>query len=99
MKRIPKSVKVGCHEYKLVAKTKRECPDELGKCDYDAVTISVRKRMPGNKARETLLHEILHACGYPTLLGKDEKFVDTIAPLLLQVIQDNPELMEYLLAK
>jgi hypothetical protein len=43
---------------------------------------------------------LLHACTYPAVTGKglldEEAFVENVAPLLLQVIRDNPDLMRYL---
>jgi hypothetical protein len=58
--------------------------------------------MPLGKSQEMLLHEILHACTYPALTAEkkkytDEEFVETVAPLLLQVIKQNPQLLVYLM--
>jgi len=70
-----------------------------GGCDFNTVTISVQERLRKSKAQEVLLHECLHAASYPTLNDQtvsDEKFVDGLTPTLLQVLKDNPELLEYL---
>ena len=69
---------------------------QLGTCNYDTGRLSLQTGMLLSKEQEVVLHEVLHACGYPTLCGKDEEFVDTIAPSLLQVLRDNPSLVEYL---
>ena len=95
---MPKSIKVGAHVYTILRKPKSQFEDE-GLCVSDKLEITIRQRLKRSKAQETLLHEIIHACGYPSFWDKwpgEEKFVIAIAPVLLQVIQDNPGLLEYL---
>lgn len=91
---IPKAITVGPHTYKV--RRVRKLVEDLGLCSYDTATVSIRQGMGASKTREVLLHEVLHACGYPSLCDKDEEFVDTIAPALLQVLRSNPELLAYL---
>ena len=97
---MPKSVKVGVHTYSVLRKPASLLREQLGECDFDALQLSVRHRLRKSKAREILIHEILHATTHPLMSdGKkhtDEDFVQVVAPVLLQVIQDNPELLEYL---
>ena len=96
---MPKTVKVGAHVYSIIRKPKSAMGDDLGTCGFDEVQIVVRKGLRKSVAKETLLHELLHACTYPSLNSKtatDEKFVTAVAPSLLQMLQDNPELVEYL---
>ena len=96
---MPSTVKVGPHVYPIIRKPKSAMKDH-GLCDWDRVQIWIRARLKRTKAKEVLLHEVLHACTYPMMAeveGKtDENFVNVVAPVLLQVMQDNPELMEYL---
>lgn len=96
---MPEFVKVGPHTYPIIRKSAREMKD-LGLCSWDRVQIFIRKGMRKSKAQEVLLHEVLHSTTYPTMASvknkTDEDFVDTVAPVLLQVLQDNPELVEYL---
>lgn len=102
--RMPETVKVGCHIYTILRRSRAQMPKENGArldgcCDFDNLHIYLRKGLRISKAKEYLLHEILHACTYPALNGKtleDEEFVDKTAPILLQVLQDNPELVAYL---
>ena len=93
---MPDRVKVGAHVYSIV----RGAFKDHGGCDFNTLTITVRLRLRKSKAQEILLHEILHACTYPTMAsvqGKtDEEIVDAIAPTLLQVLRENPLLVEYL---
>lgn len=95
---MPKSIKVGAHVYTVLRKSKGQMSG-VGECDFDGTQILVRKRLKKSVAKETLLHELLHACIYPSFNDKsttDEEFVLALAPVLLQVIQDNPDLLEYL---
>lgn len=97
---MPATIKVGPHVYKILRKSKSQMPDDLGHCSTDDLQIWVRERLRKSKAREILLHEVLHSCTHPTVImgGKfeDEEFVLAVAPVLLQVLQDNPDLLEYL---
>ncbi len=102
----PTTVKVGPHIYKIARLSKSKMPkvdgDQLsGCCDFDGLQISLEKSLPVSRSKECLLHEILHACN---LLGgtsfktmEEEDFVDKLSPHLLQVLQQNPDLVEYLI--
>ena len=97
---IPRTIKVGPHTYTVVRKTAEEMPDSLGSCEFDDLQIWIRKRLRTSKAKEILLHEVLHACTHPTMNcsgdHSDEDFVAAVAPVLLEVMLENPKLVEYL---
>ena len=97
---MPKSVKVGALTYSIIRKPASGMSNCLGHCGFDDLQIWVRQRLKKAKAQETLVHELLHACTHPSVNGDkrhtDEQFVEAVAPVLLQVLQDNPELVEYL---
>jgi len=97
--RMPQSVKVGPHTYPVLRKPASTMKDH-GLCDWNQVQILIRSRLRKSKAQEVLLHEVLHACTYPNMAcvvrKSDEDFVDVVAPTLLQVLQENPELLTYL---
>lgn len=101
---IPKTVRVGPHAYSVLLTAAAQMPKtqgrpDCGTCRFDSLQILVKKRQRRTKQQETLLHEVLHSCTYPNLIGKkvtDEDFVETTAPLLLQVLKDNPKLLAYL---
>lgn len=99
MAEMPTTIKVGPHVYTVLRKP-ASADWANGCCDFNTLQIVVRKRLRKSKAQEILLHECLHACTHPTLNGNkkytDEDFVEGVAPVLLQVLQDNPELLEYL---
>ena len=102
--RLPGKIKVGPHEYVVVRKTEEEMPDEIGESRFDSLELCLRKQLRGSKLKEILLHELLHLCTYPSFTGAyddsekltSEDFVNAVAPLLLQVLQENPKLVEYL---
>ena len=98
--RMPKTVRVGPHVYSVLRQRASQMGDLLGECDTNLLQIRVRQRLPRSKAQETLTHELLHACTHPSLNGNehlsDEQFVEGVAPVLLQVIRDNPDLLDYL---
>ena len=93
---MPASVKVGPHVYRITRKPHKH----NGECDFDGISINVKPRLRLQKSREILVHELLHACTHPSLNGDDrhtdEEFVTGVTPVLLQVLQDNPDLLEYL---
>ena len=103
-KPMPQTVKVGPHTYSVIRKSAAGMSGNLGHCDGNALIIWVRQRLRKSKAREIFLHEILHACTYASFScvyseGENhtgEEFVRAVAPTLLEVLQDNPELVEYL---
>lgn len=97
---MPKTVKVGPHVYTIIRKPSATMGDNHGLCRANELQIEIRKNLRRSKAKEILLHEILHACTYPVLIQgnkhDDEEFITSVAPVLLQVLQDNPDLIEYL---
>jgi hypothetical protein len=96
---------VGAHEYTV----ERNPPSKmvatdgdriLGDQNPDLLRVRVRKGMRRSKQQEVLIHELLHCCSYPAYQnGDDEGFVDAIAPQLLQVLQENPDLVAFLTVK
>lgn len=94
---MPQSLKVGPHVYSVV---RRSISGQLGECDFNALQISVKNRLRRSKGKEILVHELLHACTHPSMnCGQkytDEDFVTAVSPVLLQVLQDNPDLLRYL---
>jgi len=103
---MPHTIKVGPHVYTVVRKSTADAPENMGNSDFDKVEIMVRKGLRKSKAQEILVHELLHTCTYPSFTGvyegeeklMTEEFVNAVAPVLLQVLKDNPKLVEYLCA-
>lgn len=98
--RIPRTVKVGPHVYRVIRKSKEQMPDNLGWCDFTELSIWLLRGMRLSKTREILVHELMHAACYPTFCGEekftDEEFVTATAPVWLSILRENPKLVEYL---
>jgi len=73
-----------------------------GRTKHAQAAIQLHNDQHPSCARDTLLHEILHAIlGYSPLTlrhDEEEQIVRSIAPWLLTTLRDNPSLIEYLLA-
>ncbi len=95
----PRHVKVGCHTYK-VAVEKHGLMSDMGHCDVDAGVIGINGQQYPSAMRDTLTHELLHACLAPMNLDEDteERIVSVLAPTWLGVIRDNPKLVDWLRA-
>jgi hypothetical protein len=103
MKRIPKSVKIGCHSYDIVLKQEVISPTDGDKCNAlimdDLTEVWVERGLKRQKKQEYMLHEIIHGllCTFPFDDDEiEEKVVTFLAPALMQLLQDNPELISYL---
>jgi hypothetical protein len=99
---MPKTAKVGPHVYSVLRKpTSALGTENLGHCDSSSLQIWIKERLRRSKAQEILLRELLHAIVLQALdttkKHDDESYVVVVtAPILLQVIQDNPDLIAYL---
>ena len=99
-KPMPTKIKVGPHVYSVIRKPKSVMGESNGYCRANELQILIQKGLRRSKAKEILVHELLHACTYPVLIqgGKydDEEFITSMTSPILQIIQDNPEFIEYL---
>lgn len=100
----PKVIYVGTFDYDV--EVKKLQTDLFGETDNTNSTISLHKKQSLANLRDTLMHEVLHAVffasGICRLLGWDneteEKAIRMLTPWLLQLIQENPALIEFLTA-
>ena len=74
----------------------------VSRADHSAIAVT---KLPESRPYEqmTVLHEVLHAAWAATGLDDqtcdhEEVIVSTLAPVLLAVIRDNPDLIKYLTA-
>lgn len=98
--KIPNQVKVGPHQVSIVWVGEME--DCCGDYDKEKERIRVDTSMSDTQVADTLLHEILHAIHY--IYGikdehEEEQVVTVTATALSQVIQDNPDVVKFLIAK
>lgn len=81
-----------------------EAPDDgaFGDTDTYDLLIRVRPGMPADLERETLMHEVLHACyrtaGIDSTIAREEQIVSGVSPFLLDALRRSPDLAAYLLA-
>lgn len=89
---LPSQIKAGPHLYSVVRKPVRGCN---GLCETDKLLITIAPRLRRSKGQEICLHEALHAI-WPANLPWEEKVIEALTPVLLQLLQENPELVSYL---
>ena len=108
MATLPKHIQVLYNRYKV--KTKRELRDGdgeklVGLILHDDSIIWIEECQAAGPMAETVLHEVLHACWDKTTLSLlpstdsdvEEMIVKSLTPVLLDTLQRNPELVDYLL--
>lgn len=97
MAKLPQSVRVGPVSYKVVMSSNmHEGHRDLdGSIRYASETIEIDSSVADATAVQTLWHEVLHAILQHAGRRKHaEKWIDSTAYGLMQVIVDNPELIE-----
>lgn len=100
--RPPTRVKVGPYGYRVTLIPPGG--DTLGLCHLDSLTIQVQENQPLDIERDTVLHEVLHAClaltGHNLVLGADaeEALIRALSPILLHTLRRNKRLRRYLLS-
>lgn len=70
----------------------------LGQLSASRQWIAIRKDQGKDQLRDTLLHELLHCCYY-MMKGDtgDEETIGMIAPVLLDLLRSNPQVVRFLL--
>ena len=110
----PKKVAVGHVVYDIREEDRlSEITGTSGTCGQDVQVILIDTQLGPDQERETVLHELLHAIFYATSASKmleelekvadvkdlEERFIQPVAGRLLEVLRDNPGLVEYLVAE
>lgn len=100
---MPSAVKVGPHTYQVARRPALQMPRVDGErpngcIDADGLTVTIAERLRASKARELLLHELLHGI-WTTGLQAEEEQVSALAPRLLQLLRENSDLLAYLTGK
>lgn len=104
MVQIPEVVFIGAADYLIRHKAKYPL---LGETLPDDTEIIIRKAQSSCSKQNTLLHEILHAIvwesGYRQVADlsteQEETMVRVLTPWILAVLQDNPDVLAFLLSK
>jgi hypothetical protein len=105
----PATIQIGPHTYKLILSDARvvrlgdDTDASFGECDTKHTTITVDPNQAPTMLRDTVIHELLHAC--MSLIGvtedpgvdrdAEERIVLRLAPVLLQLVRQR-KLIEWL---
>lgn len=100
--KVPPTITVLSHRISVQEESAERLTDKLGETVLDAGLINIRASAPEDVKRDTMLHEVLHACigvaGHSSFFGdKEEHMVALLTPVLLHTMRENPDLAAYLL--
>ena len=92
-----KKIRIGACTYVVKEIVVDSDEDFVGRCHPNQQLITIDKRLPPDKKRQTLLHEIIHAINFEYgNLKISEKNVDIFATALLSLLKDNKDLKDWL---
>ena len=92
--KIPKKVKIGAHEYKIVFRDDLD-DDNFGVCRPRKLSIFIDEDVPQSQQEETFFHEVLHAIfsqnglAKPWEPEKEERQVQILGHALYQFLKEN----------
>lgn len=95
----PQRVKIVGKNYSVVVVDKVDEEDSLGDSDEPSQQITIRRCQHFEAAKDTVLHEIVHAIDHAMGMDLAEQQVVGIAAGVLQVLRENPKLARFLLEK
>lgn len=87
--KIPKTLKVGGHIYKVFLKELDDCS---GETDMKKLSISIDKNAPQSVQEATLIHEIMAHCINSTFAGENHiahGLMDSLSEQMYQVLSEN----------
>lgn len=80
--------------------------DFFGRTSPSHLEIDIDPSLPLDQLKETVLHEVMHACLFvgnsgssPGKLVDDDAYIESSAPTLLEVLEQNPQLVAWLTQK
>lgn len=98
MKKLPKKIKIGSRIYTIKFKKRLLASDGVtrlaGQVNHSSRVIKIDPRRHDDAKRDTLLHEVIHACCDLVELDHDEKFVDAFAGAFSAALNDNPKFLK-----
>ena len=94
------TIKIFGQKYKVDYAHNEE--DSYGITDSATNRISIRHRLPEDKLVRVLMHEVAHAVIFESLLANRKRFdveevCDLVGYHIVDVLRDNPQLMEWVL--
>jgi len=106
---MPERVQIGPYTYPVVCDERGHIKYEHGKrvliwgaMQYIEHRILIDPNMSPQKSAVTLLHEVMHGCddlAGNADLDNEERIICALAPILLDTLRRNPDLLEYLTAE
>ena len=91
-----KAVDVVGKKYRIIEVDLDAANGHAGRTMAHHCVIEVYHPQDEQAMRDTVLHEVLHACLFEAGKGDCEDVVASLAPTLLYVIRKNPKLIEFL---
>ena len=89
-----KKLKIGALEWEYDDYVnEKNMGDDLGSCDYEKLSIKIKRKLPEDIKKITIIHELLH--GFFFFSGgnspkNEEDIVDLLANQFVMFIQNNP---------
>lgn len=96
MKNAPQSIQVLGKTYAVEFVDKVDDKDSMGEHELSTQKIKIKNDQHAESAKETLLHEAIHAIDEQLDLGIREQQVHRLAVGLFQVLRENPAFLAYL---
>lgn len=101
----PKTVKVGPVNYTVRSYENLAGDDGKalwGHCNHTSLEVALNNGVAKDFERVVLMHELLHGIYHLSGLPdseQEEQVVNSLAPLLVLLLRDNPKLVEYFCGK
>jgi hypothetical protein len=92
----PEKVKLLGKKWTVLYKAALDTKDDIGECDLEHQTISLKDGMKAEQEQSTLLHECIHAISDSLGLGLTEKQVQGLETGLYDLNSSNPRFFSYL---
>ena len=101
MKKPPATIQVADLLFAVVplSPNSSEASEKYGVTDLQSSTIHYAENQTDDRLRNTILHEVFHACWNRANLKDDdreERIVTGLANVFIQVLQDNPEWVKWI---
>lgn len=99
----PSKIIVGPYAYKIYWRSSASMGNSYGITWTKTSSIYVDSGLSKGQLRETVLHELFHACQtVGSFYGNNSSadgFIESTAPTLIQILRDNPDLVRWLQEK
>ena len=96
---IPKSLRIIGKDYSVETSKKIDYGDDIlhGMCIDTKCKIQISTEDDKQQQKDTLIHEAIHAIDYAMDIGLKEKQVRLLGTAIYSLLNENPELIEWIL--